>query len=84
MMSTDRTCLDAMMVWICQCLRSWFRAGIIDNLDPLLHELETTTTPIVVSEGAEILSRWLVEPREEGIWDSDKDVIEVGSDVKLY
>ncbi|KAM3451250.1 hypothetical protein NHJ6243_009632 [Beauveria neobassiana] len=35
--SALRTDLDAEIIGICQVLRSWYRAGLIKDLDPLLH-----------------------------------------------
>ncbi|EJP61390.1 restless-like transposase [Beauveria bassiana ARSEF 2860] len=37
MVSALRTDLDAEIIGICQVLRSWYRAGLIKDLDPLLH-----------------------------------------------
>jgi hypothetical protein len=36
MVSGLRTNLDAEIIAICQVLRSWYRAGLIKGLDPLL------------------------------------------------
>lgn len=43
MISPQRTLLDAQIVSMCQVLRSWYRAGLIQQIDPLLlsiHEEE--------------------------------------------
>ncbi|KAK6829327.1 restless-like transposase [Apiospora arundinis] len=36
MVTAQRTSLDAITVSVCQALRSWYRSGIIRDLDPVL------------------------------------------------
>jgi hypothetical protein len=47
MVSPHRTLLDAQIVSMCQVLRSWYRAGLVQHIDPLLlsiHEEEELVT----------------------------------------
>ena len=64
MVSALRTDLDAETIEICQVVRSWYRAGIIKDLDPLLHShVETQLDGVyeTLSDNELILaqSKWL-------------------------
>lgn len=40
MVSPQRTLLDAQIVSMCQVLRSWYRAGLVKQIDPLLLSIQ--------------------------------------------
>ncbi|KAF4472338.1 restless-like transposase [Fusarium albosuccineum] len=66
MVSGLRTNLDAEIIAICQVLRSWYRAGIIKDLDPLLKsyvESKPDTGCGTLSDDGLVLaeSKWLLE-----------------------
>lgn len=71
MMTPQRLSLDAVIVGICQCLRSWHRSGFIHQLDMQLVSLaeqemqaRLEMEPDAVKR-AEIAREWLKEPLEE-------------------
>jgi len=77
MMTPQRTALDAVILSICQCLRSWFRAGVLDDLDPLLrpsaHEHERLQKILALEDDEKIkkaASAWLNEPEDKDELDS--------------
>jgi hypothetical protein len=61
-----RTNLDAEIIAICQVLRSWYRAGLIKDLDPLLKshlesKLDAGCVTLSEDELALAESKWLLE-----------------------
>lgn len=66
MVSGLRTNLDAEIIAICQVLRSWYRAGLIKDLDPLLkshleNKLDGGCGTLSDDELALAESKWLLE-----------------------
>ncbi|KAL5611138.1 hypothetical protein FOBRF1_007255 [Fusarium oxysporum] len=66
MVSGLRTNLDAEIIAICQVLRSWYRAGLIKDLDPLLKshlesKLDAGCVTLSEDELALAESKWLLE-----------------------
>ncbi|OWT43020.1 restless-like transposase [Pochonia chlamydosporia 170] len=66
MVSALRTDLDAEIIGICQVLRSWYRAGLIKDLDPLLHshvetQLDGVYATLSDNELALAESKWLLD-----------------------
>ncbi|RKK06426.1 hypothetical protein BFJ65_g4629 [Fusarium oxysporum f. sp. cepae] len=66
MVSGLRTNLDAEIIAICQILRSWYRAGLIKDLDPLLKshlesKLDAGCVTLSEDELALAESKWLLE-----------------------
>jgi len=66
MISGLRTNLDAEIIAICQVLRSWYRAGLIKDLDPLLKshlesKLDGGCGTLSDDELALAESKWLLE-----------------------
>ncbi|KAI8416761.1 hypothetical protein FOFC_03074 [Fusarium oxysporum] len=66
MVSGLRTNLDAEIIAICQVLRSWYRAGLIKDLDPLLKshlesKLDAGWVTLSEDELALAESKWLLE-----------------------
>ena len=66
MVSGLRTDLDAEIIAICQVLRSWYRAGLIKDLDPLLNshvesKLDAAYGTLSDNELALAESKWLLE-----------------------
>lgn len=76
-MVTDlRKNLDTQMISICQCLRSWYRSGLIDDLDLELLDF-SDVEPLQVVKGT-VLERepeWLKEPTEEYEDDRSLDIV---------
>ncbi|KAI1839405.1 hypothetical protein JX266_014384, partial [Neoarthrinium moseri] len=87
MKTPQRTALDAVILSICQCLRSWFRAGVIDDLDPILMPIRCERQKVAtVQKGhtdSMTISTWLNAPQENGIFDIDDEEVGgcVGGDV---
>ena len=72
MMTPQRTALDAVILSICQCLRSWSRAGLIDDLDPLLkpgvYEDEQLRKVLALGDGAQVneaATAWLSKSEDD-------------------
>ncbi|KAG7420561.1 hypothetical protein Forpi1262_v016237 [Fusarium oxysporum f. sp. raphani] len=66
MVSGLRTNLDAEIIAICQVLRSWYRAGLIKDLDPLLKshlesKLDAGCVTLSEDELALAETKWLLE-----------------------
>ncbi|KAJ0142998.1 hypothetical protein HZ326_14172 [Fusarium oxysporum f. sp. albedinis] len=66
MVSGLRTNLDAEIIAICQVLRSWYRAGLIKDLNPLLKshlesKLDAGCVTLSEDELALAESKWLLE-----------------------
>ena len=59
-MTTLRSQLKANTIKICQVLRSWLRAGIIDELDPILISVAEEGLKTLSDDKANVkLSAWL-------------------------
>jgi hypothetical protein len=66
MVSWLRTDLDAEIIAICQVLRSWYRVGLVKDLDPLLNsnvesKLDAAYGTLGDDELALAESKWLLE-----------------------
>ncbi|KAM3465658.1 hypothetical protein MY5147_009220 [Beauveria neobassiana] len=69
MISSLRTDLDAEIIGICQVLRSWYRAGLIKDLDPMLNshvesKLDATYGALSDDELALAESKWLFDSED--------------------
>jgi hypothetical protein len=67
----SRSLLDAQIISICQVSRSWYRAGIVKELDPMLiswREEEQIYEGLGMSDGelAEQATAWLRAQGDEG------------------
>ena len=72
MVTPSRNRIDAHTIGICQVLRSWLRAGIIEELDPMLVPLEdeTVTQPSNKDVNAMKTGTWLDISDMEGEGDN--------------
>ena len=61
MVTSQRSQLEARTIGICQVLRSWLRAGIIDELDPIFVYMADESIPQLNDDyaGAEETATWL-------------------------
>jgi hypothetical protein len=69
-MTPQRIVLNAVILSICQCLKSWFFAGLIENLNPIFmpindEKLYKATTPENDQTASIATATWLNWPKEK-------------------
>lgn len=84
LITQQRHNLDAMVVGICMCLRSWYRSGLIPELDSgLVDKMEKTNVDALLGipedggQQRKAATVWLDEPEEAFGTEEGDDIVEI-------